>query len=496
MAVILISYDYYLARKELFSSAKMIANATVMELDKEFSVVQSALMTLSTSPSISHGDLEAFQVQAIQVAAQQDVLNIVLEDSTGRQILNTLKPFLRERYLAREITSPISLGGGKEMQVSDLFQGPIARQLVVAVSIPVSAGKNPYFLSAGVTPKRFEQILSLQKFKLNWIVAILDSSGAIVARSHDMSRFVGKKVPPNTLAAIRNSPEEAVELTSIDGVPMVAVTASSGKSGWFVAIGIPQEYLRSELNRKFWFLIFSSTVLMGVGLIFSLHIGNNISQAIRELVTPALEIGGEKVIPHKVFSIQEANEVWQALFNTSKMLQSARYQARHDSLTGLANRALFCEFLEQQMEICTRNQSSLSLLYVDIDNFKKVNDTHGHATGDELLIAVSNRLKSVLRKSDIAARLGGDEFAIVLIDADNENAKLVAIKLSANLEDSYYLGNQLISASASIGVSSFPSGCTDSQTLLLYADEDMYRVKSSRRENTETSTSIDALKIN
>ena len=103
-----------------------------------------------------------------------------------------------------------------------------------------------------------------------------------------------------------------------------------------------------------------------------------------------------------------------ALVKASQMLFHAQHRANHDALTGLANRLLFREILDQRLTLCQRNSTYLSVLYVDLDGFKKINDGHGHAIGDKLLQTVAERLKIDIRKSDVAARIGGDEFAIVL----------------------------------------------------------------------------------
>src|SRR6185295_4484060 len=122
----------------------------------------------------------------------------------------------------------------------------------------------------------------------------------------------------------------------------------------------------------------------------------------------------------------------------------------------------------------------LSVLYVDIDGFKAVNDAHGHATGDQLLRAVAARLKSGIRASDVAARLGGDEFAILLVHTGLDAAPIVARKLSDRLSLPYPMDQLTIEISASIGVAAYPASGNNSEQLLRSADEAMYKAKAHR----------------
>jgi diguanylate cyclase (GGDEF)-like protein len=165
----------------------------------------------------------------------------------------------------------------------------------------------------------------------------------------------------------------------------------------------------------------------------------------------------------------------------SAMMLQARHDAYHDELTGLANRTLFNEIIQQQLALCRRTEDQLAVLFVDLDGFKGINDHYGHAVGDELLRALAKRLTAGLRNSDIAARFGGDEFAAILVQADRDAAATVAAKLVDSLSKPYAIGALTITASASIGVADYPR-CGDSgDALLQRADEAMYQAKQQGR---------------
>ena len=175
--------------------------------------------------------------------------------------------------------------------------------------------------------------------------------------------------------------------------------------------------------------------------------------------------------------MKEANEVGQALVIASRLLNKTKREAYHDALTGLANRALFMEVLNQQLMVCARDTLQLAVLYLDLDGFKMVNDTHGHATGDELLQTVAKRITDAIRTSDLASRWGGDEFAVMLIHADIHSARIVAAKLIELVSAPYSLRQVTAQVSCSIGVAVYPAAGDSAEALLTHADHAMYEAK-------------------
>lgn len=154
-------------------------------------------------------------------------------------------------------------------------------------------------------------------------------------------------------------------------------------------------------------------------------------------------------------------------------------QAHTDPLTGLANRASMQLQLKTELEQVQPGQFGLALLYIDLDGFKAINDTHGHAVGDQVLIEVASRLKQAVRSSDVVARLGGDEFVVILPQvSDQVSAGQLASKLVAVLEQAYLLdGEAYQGIAASIGMAFFPQTAATAEALLEQADQAMYRAK-------------------
>lgn len=165
--------------------------------------------------------------------------------------------------------------------------------------------------------------------------------------------------------------------------------------------------------------------------------------------------------------------------------RKAEYLATHDSLTGLPNRALFHDRLRHAIAQARRNKSRVALLFIDLDQFKTINDTLGHDIGDELLKQVAKRLRDLVRDVDTVARLGGDEFTAILPDCKTENTDHIARRIVDELSASFTIEGRMLFVSASIGVAFFPEDGTDSAMLIKAADSSMYRAKEQGRNRVE-----------
>ncbi|MBU1639989.1 MAG: EAL domain-containing protein [Proteobacteria bacterium] len=176
--------------------------------------------------------------------------------------------------------------------------------------------------------------------------------------------------------------------------------------------------------------------------------------------------------------------------------EEIRILAFYDALTGLANRSLFLDRLNQEISKAKRHKQHFALLFLDLDQFKRVNDTYGHHIGDLLLKNVTASLQKCIRDTDtisrlanndsetIVARLGGDEFTVLLSDIDEpENAAVVAKRIINEIPVSYNIDGHDISITTSIGISIFPTDSSDAEELVKYADSAMYHAKDNGRNN-------------
>jgi diguanylate cyclase (GGDEF)-like protein len=166
--------------------------------------------------------------------------------------------------------------------------------------------------------------------------------------------------------------------------------------------------------------------------------------------------------------------------------QALAHQARHDSLTGLPNRRLLLDSLAVACERGARDGFTVALLFLDLDNFKMVNDSLGHAAGDDLLVTVADRLRSSLRPGDLVARLGGDEFALILAGAsDRPVARQVAGRIIDALRQPCGIGTAEVVIGASIGIAMTGSGATQPGDLLRNADVALYAAKAQGKGRFE-----------
>lgn len=219
---------------------------------------------------------------------------------------------------------------------------------------------------------------------------------------------------------------------------------------------------------------------------------------------------------HKAFSLQnitkteDAQSLGEEISNPLKLLQQANAQlviatleahklvdeeqiarvklldhlAHHDILTQLPNRLLLSARLIQAIELAQRERRKLAIMYIDLDGFKHINDSLGHAVGDELLRSVAQRLRECIRHSDTLSRQGGDEFVLLLPSIEHaEDAALFAQKMLAVMTPPHYLAQNTIHISISIGISIYPHHGEDAETLLKSADTAMYHAKEAGRNN-------------
>ncbi len=187
----------------------------------------------------------------------------------------------------------------------------------------------------------------------------------------------------------------------------------------------------------------------------------------------------------RLLDLAKANEsLKRELTQRKQVEEKLTRHAYYDNLTDLPNRRLFRSHLKQALELARRNERRLAVLFVDLDHFKTINDSWGHAVGDRLLQSAAKWLKSCLRASDVVARLGGDEFIILLPEIGQpEDAITVAQKLLSALRKPFRIEGREIFTSASIGISLFPKDGDEAEILMKNADQAMYCVKQEGRNN-------------
>ncbi|WP_052469772.1 putative bifunctional diguanylate cyclase/phosphodiesterase [Thiolapillus brandeum] len=205
------------------------------------------------------------------------------------------------------------------------------------------------------------------------------------------------------------------------------------------------------------------------------------------------EASGDSQVVIPIPKLKETRDLVEAFGEMRRQVikreQRLDHLAHHDPLTRLPNRLLFKDRLEHALQIAARHNTMISCLFLDLDNFKQINDTLGHLAGDELLIAVAHRLKKVIRGSDTIARLGGDEFAILLEDIHEKAfARNISRKILEALQEPYIINNQEFHITASVGIATAPFDDNQSDDLLRDADAAMYEAKRRGKNNFQFFT--------
>ncbi len=203
-----------------------------------------------------------------------------------------------------------------------------------------------------------------------------------------------------------------------------------------------------------------------------------------------LSVDGYLLKPFDMKQFLSALDSVIAKIQLKKFQKKLDHQAHHDYLTGLPNRVLFGDRLRETIKRSDRNKEKFALLFIDLDQFKKINDSLGHEVGDEVLQIVAHRINSIIRKEDTFARLGGDEFTIIMGGLHKvQDASHLAQKILDVLADPIQVNSHSFYISSSIGISLYPQDDEDANNLLKYADTAMYKAKENGRNNFQFYTS-------
>lgn len=237
-------------------------------------------------------------------------------------------------------------------------------------------------------------------------------------------------------------------------------------------------------DRRYQLYLVGGTVAMGVLLTIVFVLTQNIHRRkLAEIELREAQQHLEHQVDQRTRQLKVANR--QLEFENRerrKAEEEIRHLAYYDSLTGLPNRALFRDRLDQALARAQRDRSKLAVLFFDLDRFKRVNDTLGHSVGDQLLKKVAQRIRSLVRQSDTFARLGGDEFVIILNSlSESRAANIVALKVVEAMEDPITLDDREMTVTTSVGIAIYPRDGEDSETLVSCADMAMYTAKNQGR---------------
>ncbi|RZI42357.1 response regulator [Herbaspirillum sp. HC18] len=322
-ASLLYVQEYHNDRAQLEKSTLQTARALAQTVDSHLLQAQAIAMALSATPSIASRDFAEFHRHARTVLAMAAPgTNVVLSDANGQQIVNTVLEYGRSLPTHgndEQIRRVLETG---KPAISNLFIGPVLKRPVMSVDMPVKiAGKVAYILSIGIQPQQFDAILRAQNLPADWVAAIFDATGTIVARTRAPEKFVGQKGTEELIQQFKESREGVVETTTREGIPVVSVFSRTPAANWNVGIGIPRKVLEEELRGNFTVLAFGVSGLFVLGFVLAWQMGGRIARSVRALTSPALALGAGEAFNVPRVHFREAAEVAEAIRTASTLLE-------------------------------------------------------------------------------------------------------------------------------------------------------------------------------
>jgi signal transduction histidine kinase len=352
-----------LARQKVESSQsglEMTATAISAAIDQRISSVISALhiILVTEKDDLGMGDLRHLHERLKKAAeGQLDWVSIAYLALDGSQIFNTLKPYGQEapKLKDEEFFQRVSLT--KEIVVSNIRMGRIIKRPIVSITVPVKKeGRVIGYLFGSLEPSSFSKILQDQNLRKGWTAALIDGQGKIIARSRTPETFIGKSVTPILKKRVLSAKEGVFEDNNLEGQPSMGFLKKSSLSGWSIAVGMPGGEATTAFFNTLWIVLFAGVIFLVLGVFLSYEFSGIITTPIRSLAMAAEKLGTGKEINIPDSSIQEIQDVGQALMaaaETSKKAIELRDTflsvASHELKTPLSALSLNLTLIEREM---------------------------------------------------------------------------------------------------------------------------------------------------
>jgi diguanylate cyclase (GGDEF)-like protein len=322
-------------------------------------------------------------------------------------------------------------------------------------------------VAAAVEPHYFEQFYASIKVGKSGVLALIRPDGTVIARSPPAKSLIGKvlNLSPKFLSLQATADSGTYRNASVvDGIDRIYSFRKISDRPIVALVGLGaaeslESWRRTAIaNGLAAFALICLIAWLGLTILRELERRSSLNKTLRDaqllLESTNRELG----------------------FSNSQLKRAAHF----DALTSLPNRVLLDDRLQQAMSHCVRRNQSLAVAYLDLDGFKVINDKHGHNVGDQLLIAVAQRMSNVLREGDTLARIGGDEFVAVLVDLEaSHDCEPILFRLLQAAVEPVQIGDVVLQVSASIGVTVYPQDGSDSEQLMRHADQAMYQAKQA-----------------
>ncbi len=487
-----------LVKDETLRGVELAAQVEASRIDSELQRVGGSLLTAASDAEFI-GNVTALNGPGANesrrvIEARLDELRkqFEVDGNTGIEVrlpgTNTIEPTNASSFLSSESTaSLVAATQPNQVYISAPFQDR-TREYRVTIIVPISQGATNFKL---ISEWKLEPLvasageISAFDAKAEQMLLLSNANGSHTVMLAPDSADIGQT---ETLGSSPVSGEPQVsETTRSDGTDVVRAAARTPQPlGWVVVIDSDPDLLFAELGRVrlgiIGVFISAGLVIISVIAVLLRSFVQRLARmtALAEAVADGdltMRTGDDRFDELGRLSMafdDMAEALAQDIARRERVEAQLAYQATHDALTGLPNRQQLIEELDR---LLVESEDLVSVLFVDLDGFKAINDRLGHGAGDELLVRVGDRLRGVLRSSDFVARLGGDEFVVVLRGFGLLEAERTAERIVAALELPFIVSNDEAHISASIGVSS-ASDERSTERLIKEADIAMYRAKA------------------
>lgn len=503
--------DRDLAGQRMLGAARL----TAARLDDHIGDIRQVLVVLSgvVEPTLAQRDRNDALLRSLATRLPPQVSNLSVWTASG-QNAGTIDVRLRRtaidatprKFFKDALRSP-------EMSVEAPAISPASGQLVGIFAMRVE--RDGHVVGVVAVTAQLTQLQNLlmpeNTLPKGSLITVTDETGVVLARSIEPENWIGKNVIASRTGGVRQSlrqREGTREGLSADGINRIAGFTMAARMPWLVYVGIPVDEalasVRTRLNEN----MAAGAAMLALGLLLALWVAHRIASRLQQLGEDAAKLeagdlshrsqlhpGGEiGALASTLNRMAEALQQRNALLEASQ--EKLKQQAEHDHLTGLPNRVLCLDRLDRAIARAERSRGPMALLFLDIDNFKAVNDGFGHQAGDDLLRDFSARLRASVRISDTVARFAGDEFTVILEGLGGiEDACRIAQSILDGGRQLVGVRGQQVPVSASIGIAMFQAG-ESVDAFIHRADEAMYMAKRQGRDRYHCASAGTAAEAN
>ncbi|HEX2540158.1 MAG TPA: ATP-binding protein [Caldimonas sp.] len=315
-------YAYKEEKQSLQARLQDTTRALALVVDREIARREAIVLTLAGSPTLTHGDLEAFHEYARQIAPTRDKV-VVLHTLDGSQLVNTRVPFGSPLPKTSPLAPERAAAGPSATVVSNLYFAPIGRQFSFALQVPVVRDGRPiYLLSIGGFASALQSVLQDQRVADGWVASILDANGVVVARNIAAETFVGKRVSERLLSQLARGAEGSFESVSIDGIPIHATFSKAPNYGWAVVVGVPLSAMSAPLRVVAAFAALAA-LLLACALLAAIFIARRLIRPVRQLQAASEAVGSGRALETAPTGLLETDRVLDGLQAADERIREA-----------------------------------------------------------------------------------------------------------------------------------------------------------------------------